>query len=191
MSSKTFNFDESIAYKRREFGASPETIKDKSQIPTVNLSNEPIVEINNQSKVQVAPSASSTTSNYHISEVATNATDNNRHSHKKAVAENATVKNASRAKSKEHILLNMKLKTSVDCLRMFYLINELSEKLNSPWVEIARLDFEEYGVRGGKIVDARKEGIERELFEFREIRDVSKITNKEYVRGYEYKLIVK
>ena len=191
MSSKIFNFDESIAYKRRDFGASPETIKDKSQIPTVNLSSEPIVETTNQSKVPVPPSASSTNGNYHTQSVATIDTDNIRHSHKKPVAENATVKNASRAKSKEHLMLNMKLKTSVDCLRMFYLINELSEKLNSSWVEIARLDFEEYGVRGGKIVDARKEGIERELFEYREIMDVSKLTKKEYVKGYEYRLIVK
>ena len=191
MSGKIFNFDDSIAYKRKDFGATPETVKDKSQIPTVNLPSEPILETANSYKVPVATSDSSRNGNWPLSSVATSVTDESGQSQKKPVAESATVKNASRAKSKEHLMLNMKLKTSVDCLRMFYLINELSEKLNSPWVEIARLEFEEYGVRGGKIVDARKEGIERELFEFREIKEFSKVANKEYVKGYEYRLIVK
>lgn len=191
MGSKIFNFDETITYKRKEFGAIPETVKDKSQIPTVNLHNEPKLKQANTENMPVAKSVTSTNSYYNNSEVAESATDNNRYSHNRPVAENASVKNASRAKSKEHIMLNMKLKTSVDCLRMFYLIHELTEKLNCAWVEIARVDFEGYGVRGGKIVDARKEGIERELFEFREIKEVSKITNKEYVKGYEYKLIIK
>lgn len=198
MSGKQFNFEETIGYTRKTFGAKPDKITDSSQVPTVKIPDGPLDSNNVSNLFNETPTKVDSQKN-NIAElqntnekkmpVTESASGINQRPHIRPVPHNSSVKIVSSEGINSHLLLNMKLKTSVDCLKMYYSIYEVSNSLNTDWVEITRTDFEKYGVRGGKIVDARLEGIERELFEFREIKEISKATNKEYVKGYEYRII--
>lgn len=180
MSSKNFDFDQTIGYTRKKFGATPDKVTDPSQIPTVKIGNSPI---NSQPEGQ-------TNDLLHISPVATIASSETQNMQKSPVPNTATAKHVSSHKSIDKVILNMKIKTSADCLRMYYLIHDLSKELENSWIEIARSDFESNGVRQGRLVSAREEGVERQLFEYREIIELNK-QNKEYIKGYEYRLITK
>ncbi len=180
MTSKNFDFDSTIGYTRKKFGATPDKVIDPSQIPTVKISDNNFIE---------HPS-NSTSNHLHNLEVAENNTSTSEQLQKRPVPSSATVKPASSRISINKTLLDMKIKTSADCLRMYYLIHELTQELNNTWIEIARTDFESNGIRRGRLVSAREEGVERQLFEFREIKALNK-KNIEYIKGYEYRLITK
>lgn len=196
MTSKNFDFEQTIGYTRKKFGATPDRVTDPSQIPTVKIGNTVVNSESDHSPngplhiSSVAPVASSDNGQSTKPQPTHSVSSTNEHLQRAPVTNTATAKHVSSRPSIDKVILNMKIKTSADCLRMYYLIHDLSKEFENTWIEIARSDFENNGVRQGRLVSAREEGVERQLFEYREIKELNK-QKKEYIKGYEYRLITK
>lgn len=154
--------EQNLNPKRKIYGALPKKITDESQIPSVVIEKEVFEKIKLNDKEE---------------------------NKEGAPYFGGPPKIGGPKNTHDELKSTLKLKVSVDCIRMRVVISEFSKKTNNEWLQIRRLDFEKVGINGDRIIERRKEGRENNLFDFKEVKKISSKTGEEYTAYVLYKLL--